>query len=110
LVEDAELREVNANFVWWALQQDTPPSPADLVRAWVTEYVFRAWLTEAGAKLRDGSRDGASTHQLEREVRVTLEAAVSQAPFPVDGIRAAHFEAAITGLLGMLGRIFRVSR
>lgn len=110
LVEESELREVNANFVWWAIQQDSPPTPEELVKEWVTEYVFRAWLTEAGAQLRDGSRDGASTHALEREARVTLEAAVSRAEFPVNGIRASHFEAAIGTLLGMLGRIFRVNR
>ena len=36
LVEDAELREVNANFVYWAIQQESPPSPMELVRQWMT--------------------------------------------------------------------------
>ena len=106
LVEEAELGEVNANFVYWALMQEPSPSPMELLRQWLTEYVFRVWLTEAGVILRDGSRDGASTHALEREVRVTLEACMSGMALPVDGIRAEHFEAAIPALLGMLHRIY----
>lgn len=106
LIDQAEIREVNANFMWWALEQQSPPSPVQLVEAWVTEYVFRAWLTEAGAILRDGSRDGASTHALERTVRLTLEAAVQRADLVVDGLRAVDFQAAIRGLLGVLTRIF----
>ena len=107
LVEEAELREVNANFVCWAIQQELLPSPEDLVKQWVTEYVYRVWLTEAGDRLRDGSRDGSSIHALEQEARVTLEARVSGLELPVDGVRATHFAAAIQTLLGMLSRIFR---
>ena len=107
LVEEAELREVNANFVCWAIQQELLPSPEDLVKQWVTEYVYRVWLTEAGVRLRDGSRDGSSIHALEQEARVTLEARVSGLELPVDGVRATHFAAAIQTLLGMLSRIFR---
>jgi len=92
--------------MWWALEQEARPSPIELVKAWVTEYVYRAWLTEAGSTLRDGTRDGASTHALERTVRLTLEAAVEQANVIVDGLRAADFRAAIGRFLGMLTRIF----
>ena len=107
LVEEAELREVNANFVCWAIQQEFLPSPVDLVKQWVTEYVFRVWLTEAGDRLRDGSRDGSSIHALEQEARATLEARASGLELPVDGVRATHFADAIQTLLGMLARIFR---
>lgn len=106
LIAQDEIREVNANFMLWAVQQDQTPSPADLVKAWVTEFVYRSWLTEAGSVLRDGTRDGAATHALEREVRVTLEAAVSRVELPASGLRAANFHAAINQLLGTLGRIF----
>lgn len=107
LVEQDELREVNANFMWWSIEQEEPPPPAELVKAWVTEFVYRTWLTEAGSVLRDGTRDGAATHALEREVRVTLEAAVSRVDLPTDGLRAADFQGAINQLLGTLARIFR---
>jgi hypothetical protein len=106
LIEQDEIREVNANFMWWSIQQDQPPSPTELVKAWVTEFVFRTWLTEAGSVLRDGTRDGAATHALEREVRVTLEAAASRVNLPTDGLRATDFQAAINQLLGILARIF----
>lgn len=107
LIEQDELREVNANFIWWSIEHGEDASPADLIRAWVIEFVYRTWLTEAGSLLRDGTRNGATTHALEREVRVTLEAAASHVRLPTDGLRAADFEAAIGQLLGMLARIFR---
>ncbi len=107
LIEEAELREVNANFVCWTIEQEEAPSPVELVKQWVTEYVFRVWLTEAGDLLRNGSRDGESTHALEQEARVTLEARVAGMDLAVDGLRASHFESAIRSLLSMLGRIFR---
>ena len=110
LIEDAELREVNANFVSWEIEQALPPTPEQLVRQWVTECVFRVWLTEAGEILRNGLRDGISTHGLEREARATLEAAVSRIDIPLGGIRATHFESAIRNLLGMLGRIYAAPR
>jgi hypothetical protein len=106
LIEQDEIREVNANFMWWSIEQEQPPSPAELVKAWVTEFVYRTWLTEAGSVLRDGTRDGAATHALEREVRVTLEAAVSRVDLPAQGLRAADFQEAISQLLGTLERIF----
>lgn len=106
LIEQDEIREVNANFMWWSIQQDQPPSPTELVKAWVTEFVYRTWLTEAGSVLRDGTRDGAATHALEREVRVTLEAAASRVNLPTDGLRATDFQGAINQLLGILARIF----
>lgn len=106
LIEQDEIREVNANFMWWAIQQDQPPAPSELVKAWVTEFVYRTWLTEAGSVLRDGTRDGASTHAFEREVRVTLEAAVTRVDLPTEGLRATDFQAAIIQLLETLERIF----
>jgi hypothetical protein len=106
LIDQAEIKEVNANFMWWVMDQEVPPSPAQLVEAWVIEYVFRTWLTEAGSTLRDGSRDGASTHSQEQTARQTLEAAARRANLAVEGLRPSDFQAAIGRLLGMLTRIF----
>lgn len=106
LVEQDEIREVNANFVWWAMQRDDSPEPDELLKAWVTEFVMRTWLTEAGPVLRDGTRNGADTHNREREVRATLEVAASHVELPTDGLRASDFQDAIRQLLEMLHRIF----
>ena len=106
LVEEAELREVNAQLVWWAIEQDNAPTAIEIVKQWVTEYVFRAWLTEAGDRLRDGSRDGAETHALEREMRGTVDAGVSGLELPIQGIRSSDFEASIQSILDLLRRIF----
>jgi len=105
-LEEDELREVNAEFVWRALESEEAASPVELVKAWVTELVFHTWLTEAGSVLRDGTRDGAITHALEREVRVTLEAAVARIDLPAESLRANDFQQAVGTLLGTLSRIF----
>lgn len=106
-LEEDELREVNAEFVWRMLERDDDePSAPDLVKAWVVELVFHTWLTEAGSILRDGSRDGQSTHSIEREARATLETAVNRVDLPIPGIRAADFQQAVASLLGTLSRIF----
>ena len=106
-LDDDEIRLVNANFVLWALQHnENPPPPGSLVKAWVIEFVYRVWLTEAGGVLRNGSREGASTHALEQEVRATLEAAANRVDLPTTGLRAIHFQNAVQDLLGKLHRIF----
>jgi hypothetical protein len=97
---------VNANFVLWALEHEGAASPPDLVRAWVTEYVYQVFLTEHGAKLRDGLRDGASTRGLEVVIRQTLEAMVQRVEVSVTGVRSADFQAAIGRLLTGLATIF----
>lgn len=107
LIEDDELREVNARFVWQIISEGDPLSPADLVKTWLTEFVFRAWLTEAGSVLRDGNRSGSATHAIEREARSTLEAAVERLELPSLQVRATDLEGAISRLLGQLTRIFQ---
>ena len=99
LLEDAELREVHAHVVCWAMEQHPFPSPADMVKRWVCEYLYRIWLMEAGSALRDGSLDGELTYTLEQDFRAFLEARVSDTELSVDGIRASHIEAAIRTLL-----------
>lgn len=105
-IDQAEVKQVNADVVLWSLESQEAPSPADVVRRWVTEYVWQVWLTEAGAQLRDGTRQGEDTIALEREVRSTLEASVASVDLPPDGLRAEHFQIAIEQLLGRLERIF----
>lgn len=106
-IEDEELRVVNARVVLWALDQDEDTSPVELVREWVCEFVYQAWLTEAGKVLRSGRYNGKNTHEREREVRATIEAASTRVNLPQSGIRANDFTAAITSLLRAISRIFR---
>jgi hypothetical protein len=105
-IDEAEIRQVNADVVLWSLEQEEPPEPAEVVRRWVVEYVWQIWLTEAGGQLRDGTRDGKDTLALEREVRSTLEASMSSVALRPDGLRAEDFRNAIEQLLGRLERIF----
>ena len=106
-LEDAELREVNARVVCWGLEQEPPPSASDLVGKWVTEYVLRIWLTEAGRTLRDGSLDGESTRTLEWEARAVLEEFVNDMDLPVDSASAQNYATAIQDLLVRISDIER---
>ena len=106
-VEEAEIREVNANFVCWAIEQESPPLAPEMVKEWVHEYVYQFWLTEAGSCLRDGSRGGEEARVLEQEARAAIEAIVSDIDLSVDGIRASHIEAAIQTLLRKIGERYR---
>lgn len=106
LVDQSEVRQVNAEVVLWCLTQEEQPSPADVVRRWVLEYVWQVWLTEVGGELRDGTRDGKDSFQLERLVRSTLEASMGSVSLPPDGVRAMDFQNAIEQLIGRLERIF----
>ena len=99
LLKDAELREVHAHVVCWAIEQELFPTPADMVKRWVCEYLYRVWLMEAGSTLRDGSLDGELTRTLEQDFRAFLEARLSDTELSVDGIRASHIEAAIRAIL-----------
>lgn len=107
LIEDGEIREVNANFVWWALQQEGEASPIKLLKRWIIELVFRTWLTETGSVLRDGKRRGVDPHLREQEAMATLEVAANRIDLSIDGVRATDFQRAIIELLGMLNRIFQ---
>src|SRR6266498_2412417 len=57
-IQDEELRKAAAATAIWGLQQPEPPAPADLVRRFVEEYLYRVITIEFGSRLRDGSADG----------------------------------------------------
>jgi hypothetical protein len=73
------------------LTQEEQPTPTDVVRRWVLEYVWQVWLTEVGGELRDGTRDGKDSLSLERLVRSTLETSLASVSLPPDGLRAQDF-------------------
>ncbi|MHA1287447.1 MAG: hypothetical protein ACTSPB_08590 [Candidatus Thorarchaeota archaeon] len=107
LLEDDEIRKVNAEFVLWALQQEGEITASDLLKFWITEWVYQTWLTEAGSVLRDGRRNGSELRALELEARATLEAATTRIEFSADGVSASDFENAILKYLDILKQVFK---
>jgi hypothetical protein len=79
-IQDEELRRAAAATAIWGLQQSDPPTPSDLVRRFVEEYLYRVITVELGARLRDGSTDGASSIPTEQTLRSTIRAMIRNLP------------------------------
>jgi hypothetical protein len=77
------------------LESGTPPDGATAIRVFIVEYLYEIAITEMGAQLRDGRRDGATTVSDEDMVKDFIRARVDQIELPSDLITPAQFEAAI---------------
>jgi hypothetical protein len=109
-INQSELRQVNFEVVLWALKQEVEPSPIELADRWVVEYVWEAWITESGSRIRDLAANGRDRLIIEQEMRAGLEAVVSAHGLPTDRpLTSADFQTAIQGALSALGRITRVA-
>ncbi len=105
-VDESELRLANAELIYWALNEDAEPTPADLANRWVVEYVWQVWITEAGPVIRNHSANGRDSLRVEQEMRAALEATVSAGGLPDDRpLTTEDFEKAISSALGSLQRI-----
>ncbi|MGH8574401.1 MAG: hypothetical protein ACREX8_17755, partial [Gammaproteobacteria bacterium] len=80
-LEEEELNRASASALL-ALLDDEGATGADAVRLFVSEYVFEVSLTEIGDELRDGSRDGFATVDVEEKLRQLIEARVAQIDLP----------------------------
>jgi hypothetical protein len=79
-IQDEELRKAAAATAIWGLQQPEPPAPADLVRRFVEEYLYRVITIEFGSRLRDGSASGSSSLPTEQTLRATLRGMIRNLP------------------------------
>jgi hypothetical protein len=79
-IQDEELRKAAAATAIWGLQQPEPPVPADLVRRFVEEYLYRVLTVEFGSRLRDGSADGGSSLPTEQTLRSTIRGMIRNLP------------------------------
>jgi hypothetical protein len=105
-VPESELRVANAAVILWALSEAGEPTPAELANRWVVEYVWQAWITEAGPVLRRHTANGYDSLRAEQEMRAVLEASVSANPLADDRpLTTLDFEAAIQSALERLERI-----
>lgn len=105
-IDGNELRLANSEVVLWALTQEIEPTALELANRWVVEYVWQAWITEAGRTLRDRTSDGHARLRVEQEMRAVLEARVAASGLPEDRpLTTADFQAAIRAALTSLARI-----
>lgn len=105
-VLDSEMRQANASTVMWALTEPVEPTPAEMATRWVIEYVWEAWVTEAGPKLQERCPTADERIRAEQEMRAALESVVAAHGLPDDRpLTSADFTAAIDGALGSLRRI-----
>lgn len=105
-VLDSEMRQANASVVVWALTEPVEPTPAEMATRWVVEYVWEAWVTEAGPGLQERCHIADERIRAEQEMRAALEALVAAHGLPDDrSLTSADFTTAIEGALGSLRRI-----
>lgn len=100
-LQDDEIRSANAAFAALCTEQEGTLDPVWIVRAWVTEYVWKVWIREVGALIRG---DGGLAR--EKEMRATLEARMQLVAFDPVGVNASAFAAAIRRALASLRSVF----
>lgn len=90
-LQEEELTQASAAALL-CLLEDEGATGADAVRVFVVEYVFEVSLTEIGNELRDGTRDGWASVEVEDKLHDLIEARVAQVDLPdaigSDNIRA----------------------
>ena len=75
-LEEEELHAAASRTAIWALTEPQAPDVDEVIRRFVVEYVYEVFLTEGGAVLRGGDRDGVAASAAEDRVRDTIVALV----------------------------------
>jgi hypothetical protein len=92
-IQEDELQHASGVAVLALL--DDGATADDAVRAFITDYVFEVSITEVGDELRNGTRDGYTTVDLEDQLRDLIETSVNQLDLPArvdaDNIQAAIY-------------------
>ena len=79
-LEEEELHAAASRTAIWALNEAQAPDVDEVVRRFIVEYVYEVFLTEGGAVLRGGDRDGVAASAAEDRVRDTIVALVRGTP------------------------------
>ena len=79
-LEEEELHAAASRTAIWALTEAQAPDVDDVIRRFIVEYVYEVFLTEGGAVLRGGDRDGVAASAAEDRVRDTIVALVRGIP------------------------------
>ena len=79
-LEEEELHAAASRTAIWALTEGQAPDVDEVIRRFIVEYVYEVFLTEGGAVLRGGERDGVAASAAEDRVRDTIVALVRSTP------------------------------
>lgn len=104
-IPDAEIARATSNMIIALLEADDEPAPVEVVRVFAVEYVFQICLTELGAAMRDGSRDGAASVVAEDDMRELIEACVASIQIEGDSIETDALESAVDDVLEVTRRV-----
>jgi len=104
-IEDAEIARASSSMIIALLERTTEPTPAEVVRIFAVEYVYEVFLTELGAEMRDGSRNGSASIVTENDIRDLIEARVASLQIEGDAVDAGALESAFDEVLEFTRRI-----
>ena len=79
-LEEEEIQAATSRTAIWALTETQGPDIEEVIRRFIVEYVYEVFLTEGGAVLRGGERDGVAATAAEDRVRDTIVALVRGTP------------------------------
>ncbi len=98
-MEDEEIRTASYKTAIWALESSQAPEAIEIVQRFILEYVYRLMLTESGAILRSGNRDGIAAVTAENELWNTISALVRGFPIRPTGMDPAELGTAAKKVL-----------
>lgn len=101
-IEQEELERAEEAILLDVLTSPDEPSPDELVRLFVEEYVYEVLLTEVGAQLRNGQRSGESVFKIEQRLRAIIVAYVEGADVVADSVSVPALENLIRDTLGLV--------
>ncbi len=106
-IEEDELRLAAVRTAIWALQDgDHSPAIDDVIRYFVTEYVYQVILTEIGAVLRSGERDGTAAIPAEDRIHETIVALARTVTIQTNRLGHADLTAITDGVLEETRSVF----
>ena len=99
-IEDDELRTAAGRTAIWALEDgERSPEVEDVIRHFVTEYVYEVILTEIGVVLRSGDRDGTAAIPAEARIHETIVALAHTVAIQTNRLGHADLTAITNGVL-----------
>lgn len=104
-IADGEVTKATSTMIIQLLDADTPPTAAETVAVFATEYVYEIVLTELGSEMRDGSRDGGGTLVAEDDLHDVIAARVASLRIEGDSVEADALEGAISDVLEFTRRV-----
>ena len=98
-LEEDELQVAASRTAIWGITSAEAPNVDEVIRRFIVEYVYEVFLTEGGAILRGGQRDGVAANGAEGRVRDTIVALVRAIPIELASLDATDLAGATERVL-----------